>query len=453
MNQSPRLLALVPALALLAACSSSSEGNKAAVSPDAGKGTGEKYLGLEMPTNGFQVRSNGTDIQPGEDVEYCEIGELPGTSDTTYYVNDLEFANGQSSHHLIIDAALPDTQAETRLAGMKVGDRVECLSSQAAFGDGFEFVGGVQRPYGDIAFPEGVGRVYHGGQRFVFDYHYYNTTEKVVPARSAVNFHLTKEADVKHIARVVGFYNFTIDTPPGEKSSFIGECRYKQDVMVPGLTRHTHRWGTDFSTWFAGGPHDGEHIWTSTNFQEDTNHPFDAPLLVKKGEGFRFQCDYQNTENQALRFGPNARDEMCILFSLAWDAGDAMNIPDQDCQIVQIGDDGIGRGSDGQAFRPPTATEITACSATPNTGLSAECQDCACKACGGVITDCTNDADCKPILDCVQTSGCNGQACAGVCGSVINDHSSGTGLLISLSSCLGASCPNCTGGAADSAAP
>jgi hypothetical protein len=83
MNQSPRLLALVPALALLAACSSSDAGKAASTSPDAGKGTGEKYLGLEMPTNGFQIRSNGTDIQPGEDVEYCEIGELPGSSDET----------------------------------------------------------------------------------------------------------------------------------------------------------------------------------------------------------------------------------------------------------------------------------------------------------------------------------------------------------------------------------
>src|SRR5205814_2125335 len=123
-----------------------------------------------------------------------------------------------------------------------------------------------------------------------------------------------------HIAEVIGFNDFTIDTPPHKTASFTGECHYTQDVNVASITRHTHRWGTDYSVWFSGGARDGEHIWTSHNFEEDTNHPFDAPLLMKAGEGFRFECNYDNPESHDLRFGPNATDEMCILFSIAWEA-------------------------------------------------------------------------------------------------------------------------------------
>ena len=39
---------------------------------------------------------------------------------------------------------------------------------------------------------------------------------------------------------------------------------------------------------------------------------------MKKGEGFRFQCEYDNTTDDVLTFGPKATDEMCILFGIAW---------------------------------------------------------------------------------------------------------------------------------------
>ncbi len=433
------------ALLLLAACSSSDDGKK-------NEPADEKYLGLSTPTDGFQVRNLGKDIQPGEDVEYCEVAEMPGEPDTVYYVNRLEFANGNASHHLIIDTAKPGSAAEENLRGRNVGDQVECLSSQSAFGDGFEFTGGIQRPYGDLVFPEGVGRVYHGGQRFVFDFHYYNTTDRTVQARSAVNFHTTSADEVTRIAQIVGFNNVTIDTAPGEHGSFVGECRYKADVEVHSLTRHTHRWGTDYSVWFSGGARDGEHIWTSHDFQEDTFFPFDQPILMKAGEGFRFQCDYQNTETHALRFGPNATDEMCILFSIAWEADVGTPFGNEDCFISQVGSDGVGHPVDPGSYPEPTPEQVQSC--TDKSPTSPACTTCACGTCGGVIAECVDDPDCLAILNCIQTSNCSQSTCINVCGDVINEHSSGTGKLIQVSTCLSSSCGAlCMPTGADAGAP
>jgi hypothetical protein len=87
----------------------------------------------------------------------------------------------------------------------------------------------------------------------VFDYHYFNTSDKAVEARSAFNLHLGKAEEIEHLAYRSQFANYTIDTPAKANGKFVGECKFKQDVMVGGITRHTHRWGTDFDVWFEGG--------------------------------------------------------------------------------------------------------------------------------------------------------------------------------------------------------
>ena len=59
------------------------------------------YLGLAKPTDGFQIRSVGAEIGPGEDLEFCEVGRLPGDPDTTYIAKSFELGNETGSHHLI----------------------------------------------------------------------------------------------------------------------------------------------------------------------------------------------------------------------------------------------------------------------------------------------------------------------------------------------------------------
>jgi hypothetical protein len=439
------------AAALILLGCSSSGGPGTGGSGPGGSPTEAKYLGLTAPTDGFQVRSVGTVIHPGEDVEYCELQELPGTADQTYYVKEIEFANGASSHHLIIDSVQPGGVSEARVKAMKLGEPTPCLSSQGIAGAGLDFMGGTQTPYEKVSFPEGVGRVYHGGQRVVFDYHYLNTGTTDVQAKSAANFHLTDAAHTSHIAQIFLLNNVTINTPPGKTASFTGECRMKQDVKVGGLTRHTHRWGTDYAVWYAGGAHDSEQIFATSDFEHGTDHRFPEAITVKSGEGFRFQCNYNNTETHPLRFGPNATDEMCILLGLWWTAADGDKPASQDCTMTQTGTDGIARPvTTGSSFAKPTTEEVTAClaSAAKSSSTSAACSQCTCDACAGLINGCSSDPDCSAILSCIVASGCRDQGtCINACGTAINDHSAGTGMFITTTQCLQQSCSFCTGGA------
>jgi len=266
-------------------------------------------LCLKVPDSGFQLQTNGDEIKPGEDVEYCEVVVLPGSASDTYYVDAFQVQMTQFSHHLIVASVKPgsDTDKATSL-GMKQ----KCTGADV-FGGEIEGVTGSQHPYHEESFPAGVGKKFTGGQKLVFDYHYFNSSSAPVKARAALNFHTVEAGMVTREAHSFGFYNLGFAVPPMSTKAFTGECRFNQDVIVSKLTRHTHQWGKEFSVEYAGGTKDGTHLWTTPNYEE-TDLVFPEPVLLKDGEGFRFTCNFDNTTPKTLKFGLTASDEMCILF-------------------------------------------------------------------------------------------------------------------------------------------
>ncbi len=319
-------------LVFAAGCGSSSKSADsgpvdAAPHPDASSdgGSCQDGLCLDPPAQGFQLRSVGTTIDPGQDVEYCEILAIPGTPSDTYYVNGFDVAMSAGSHHLIVSAITDNPDPTT------VGNRTTCIGAQQ-LGLNIEPVTGSQHPTHSESYPSGVGKIYHGGQHVVFDYHYFNTTDGPLAARAAVNFNTTDAANVTNLARSFGFYNFSIDTPVGMQRQFSGSCTFSQDIVVYKLTRHTHQWGTDFTAWYQGGPNDGTQIFTSPDWSI-TDFVLPQPVTIHAGEGFRFECDYNNTSDHELFFGLKATDEMCILFGIWWTATPGAPAMNQSCQI------------------------------------------------------------------------------------------------------------------------
>jgi hypothetical protein len=281
---------------------------------------------LAAPEFGFQIRDEGTTIQSGEDVEYCEVVVLPGDPSDTYYVNGFDSAMTKGSHHLIVAAVIPGSDTDQNATP---GDRMSCVGP-GGFGGDLVDVTGQQVPYHQESFPSGVGRIYHGGQKLIFNYHYLNATDGPLEARAAVNFYTAEESCVEKVAESAGFFNFAIGVNDGETGSFTKSCTYTQDVMVAKLSRHTHQWGTDFPVKYEGGAHDGELIYTSPSY-EDPDYTFEEPVLVKAGEGFRWTCNYDNDSGHYLRFGTEATDEMCILFSTIYSPTDREVAGDEGC--------------------------------------------------------------------------------------------------------------------------
>lgn len=319
----------------LAACGGDDDDDAGDGGPDAGPGACTGSPCLEPPEEGagFQVKLMGQMIDPGQEVELCEIVALPGGPEDTYYVNRFESEMALGSHHLIVAAIVPGSDTD---ADAEVGDVRECFgpggfSGGLGFGGGdLVSVTGQQLPRHDERFPEGVGRVYTGGQKLIFNYHYFNATEDPLQVRAAVNFYTVDKAKVERIAAEFSAIFVGIFVPQGETASFDVECLADEDIMVHKLTRHTHQWGTDFPVSFAGGERDGELIYTSPNY-EDPDYTFPEPVLIKAGEGFRFTCNYDNTDgDHDLTFGETTKDEMCILFATMY-SPDSLDVKGQGC--------------------------------------------------------------------------------------------------------------------------
>ncbi len=282
---------------------------------------------LDLPAEGLQLRSAGRTIEPGEDRELCEVVRLPGGPDERYHVDGFELAMTAGSHHLIVAAIEPGSKTEGQVAE---GDLIDCVGP-TGFGEDVEFVTGSQLPRYEEEYPDGVGKVYRGGQYLVFNYHYFNTTDAPIEGRAAINLRTTSASRLDRLMGLLAFARLDISTPPGQARSFPVDCRVGDDVMVHKLMRHTHRWGTDFPVELAGGPRDGEQVYVSPSYEEP-DHVFDEPMRLAAGEGFRFTCNYLNTTSVTLEFGVKATDEMCILFGLVYSPVDR-EVPDQLCVV------------------------------------------------------------------------------------------------------------------------
>lgn len=300
--------------------------------------TAAAELTLEPPARGVQVETLGSVIDPGEDARWCEVIALPGTVEVVYPVDRIETAVTAFARGVVVSAAPIGSDVE---GIMDVGARVPCTRAGDAFGEGLAQLVELRHRYGDQRYPAGVGQILHGGQRLVVEIHSLNEGEEPILAKAKLNFHTTEPGAIGHVARTASFENVTIYTPPRGSSSHLAECAVSQPIWVSELVRRTEQHGTTFSVWLHGGARDGMPLWTSAVPDDGRWEPVE-PILIDVGEGFRFQCDYQNSTDFALRFGVSASDETCALSAIWWPASNA-ETRDEGCLLFEVAADGIAR--------------------------------------------------------------------------------------------------------------
>ena len=296
---------------------------------------------IPMPADGFVVESVGTTIGPGEDVQYCEILTLPGAPTDSIYVARVDGRMTPYSHHLNVMAVAPGSPADQATTP---GQRIQCLNNgRTPFGSGLHQIFGSVSPEHSLVLPDGIGLKLQGGQKVIFDYHYFNASPDPVPAKAALAFHVSDAAHVRREIRRFGLYNTGFSVPAGQSASFTAECTMAEDVQVVSLMRHTHRWGHDFNVWHAGGTADGTPVFTSHDYESDIYYA-PPPFVLKQGEGFRFECQFQNTTDHPLAFGELATDEMCILYGQLTSTKDGVQALPEDCIILSSSAGQVAQG-------------------------------------------------------------------------------------------------------------
>jgi hypothetical protein len=278
------------------------------------------------------LESAGATINPGQDVQYCEILALPGAPGEPIYVSGIDGKMTQFSHHLNIMAIKPGSPADQ---ASTPGQRVECVGNgRVPFGSGLHQIFMSVAPETSLVLPDGVGHRLEGGQKLLFNYHYFNSSTNPVPAKAALAFHVAQASDVRRELRRFGMYNAGFSVPAGTQATFTAECMMAEDVQVISLLRHTHRWGKDFNVWRAGGATDGQPVFTSHHWEDDVDFVPTGEFIVKQGEGLRFECAFDNTTDRTLMFGELVSDEMCILYGYFASTRELVPPLPEDCMII-----------------------------------------------------------------------------------------------------------------------
>lgn len=296
-------------------------------------------LALSPPERGLQLTTRAVRVEPGEDIRWCEVVQLPGGPLDRMYVDRLELATSPEVRDLIVSVAAPGSATE---AAMVPGSQVPCTRAGEAFGEQLAELISSQEPYLDQRYPAGIGQVLQGGQKIALDYHVVGDDRVAHAAQLALNLHAVRPQAVSHVARTASFQNLTLYTPPGGRSSHLAECGVSQPLAVQQLVRRTQSRGRGFRVWIAGGERDGELVWQSSS-PSDARITLPRPLALAPGEGLRFQCDFVNDTDLELRYGVNAGDEQCALSAVyVLPAEDPLAEP-EGCLLVDVDADGVAR--------------------------------------------------------------------------------------------------------------
>jgi hypothetical protein len=310
-----------------AACSSSpAPVTSARLADDAGAGThrrvgrdGGSSLAYDdegvpiAPPGSYGVTFGPITVAPGEERVQCVTRRL-GNADRIH-VGKFHNVRSGASHHMAV---------------YRVSDRREQTTPYDCAP--FSHVLGskrsaplliTQREEEEIELPEGVAYTLEPNQMIRIEVHWVNAGDR--DAKVSVTSIMTpidasayaNEADILYIATA------DISIPPNSKTSagpiFFQLPKEYADAKFFALTGHAHHLATNVRVAVAASRTDpGKSVYDVPGWswsEPETVRP-DPPFTVPAGGGFDFTCEWNNTTNRTVRFGPSAEDdEMCSFWA------------------------------------------------------------------------------------------------------------------------------------------
>jgi hypothetical protein len=249
------------------------------------------------------------DIQPGQDITYCQWLQAPADHDVLV----LSFMGAQSKwgHHVVL---FSDT------ANYPVGESHECKSNDMP---SVRFVGGSAGEASNalIAFPPNVVTKIPAGSSIMASTHFINASEQVIDGQGVVDLEMIDARDASASNYTVSGFMTNVgdgfNLAPNSMTPYDISCVVQQDMNFFAYGNHMHEWG--YSAFTEVIHPDG----TKLMLHEDTmwkpefaTHPtlskWDLNSLnsVKAGETIHTHCEWNNTTTSAISF-PR---EMCAGF-------------------------------------------------------------------------------------------------------------------------------------------
>lgn len=243
------------------------------------------------------------DIQPGDDIMYCQYVMAP--TDRDMDILSVGGVQSEWGHHIVAFATT---------ANVPVGTSRLCQgddnTQQGAFLGGVGGEGGT----GNVL-PPGVAFRLPKGNGIMLNTHFLNAGTVPIQGDGVLDIEL---AEVDPARKIAGFFvnvNIGFNLPPSQHTIVDNACTIGKDMDFFAFANHMHDFGTSTFTDLTrvGGAVEMVHddpIWTyEMQFAaEYTKWGVEAPFRISKGDVLRTHCEWQNSSTDSLQF-PR---EMCI---------------------------------------------------------------------------------------------------------------------------------------------
>jgi len=183
-----------------------------------------------------------------------------------------------------------------------------------------QFVAGWAPGGENAVLPDDVGLETAGpGESFILQVHYNNTAGYLDALDSSGVAFCTTETPRPNLAGVLWLGSVLIHIPGGATNFPVhGTCdtsSWSQPFHVMSSSPHMHELGTHFKTSidrYGGGSE--SLIDSPFSFKDQTDTPYDPPVVIQPGDRLRSTCTFSNPSGQDVFFGEGTSDEMCFNF-------------------------------------------------------------------------------------------------------------------------------------------
>jgi hypothetical protein len=274
------------------------------------------YTPLAPPSTGFQIKLSSFAVRSSFERELFDYKLVGNTSDV--FVNRIQTQMRAGSHHFVLYTFAANTPSVIRPAIGAVRD-IRNLDGtynvlNVAPMEYHVFFAGTQATSSDFRFPAGVALRIPAGLAIDMNSHYVNASAQDVTGEAEANLWTVPASQVTQEASTLNLANTDLTIPKGRDTTIIKTFRFSTLTRIVALTSHMHARGQKFVIRIAGGPRNGEIVFTNTSWDHPPFIGFDTPIVLQPGEGLTSEVTYHGDPSKVVKFGLTSEDEMDIIF-------------------------------------------------------------------------------------------------------------------------------------------
>lgn len=265
---------------------------------------------LQPPAKGVQLAVTAPEIPAGKEETTCHFFKMPADAD--FDVNRIQIAVTGGSHHIHLYRPYDSS--------LDVPDGIENCDMAVDF-DVWQLVVATQLRKTDWELPPGVAYRFRAGEQLLMQTHFVNvgSLETQDAGKVLMNLNAADEGTVEHYAGALFGQDRDVRVPPFSTPTKAAECVFPNPITIFAMTGHYHFRGRRFDSrrWDNGLPA-VDSFYHYEGYDDPLFTAWDpaAAPFFDSGQGFQWECYWENNTDQEFTFGPfTDTNEHCNVFA------------------------------------------------------------------------------------------------------------------------------------------